>query len=343
MSAGLRVGVLGAGNWGTTLSHVVASNGHEVVLWTRDPAVRDEINGRRTNRRSVPGLAIATGVVATTDMAEALEGRELVIFAVPSQAFRAVCREAGDRLAPEQFVLHATKGLEGGSHRRMSEILREETCVKQLGALAGPSIAAEIAAGKPAGVVIASSFPRVVQVGRRALVSDCMMVFRGDDVVGVEIASALKNVVAIAAGIATEMQVGDNARAFLIARGLAEMASLGQVLGARPATFAGLAGIGDLVVTCSSPHSRNNRVGRAIARGQGLTAALAELGMVAEGVFAATSAHDLAASHGIDAPLLDRVYRVLYEGLPPERGLQELMRLQAGADVGWIGERRSTA
>jgi glycerol-3-phosphate dehydrogenase (NAD(P)+) len=339
VSAAIAVGVIGAGNWGTTLAHRIASNGHVVILWTRDATQRDEINARHTNSRSVPGLLIAPKVRAVTGMREAVVGATLVLVVVPSQAFRTVCRAAAEFLSPEQPVIHATKGLEQRSHRRMSEILLEETCARQIGVLSGPNIAAEIAAGKPAGTVIASHFPRVVRVGRQLLTSAHMMVFAGDDVVGVELAGAFKNVVAIAAGMAAELEVGENAKALLVTRGLAEMARLGTALGARPLTFAGLTGVGDLTVTCASPRSRNNRVGRALARGGALQEVLRELGMVAEGVYASVSVHELARMHRIELPLMEQVYRVLHEGLSPAASVDELMRLPAGDDVGTLGKR----
>ena len=221
----------------------------------------------------------------------------------------------------------------------MTQILLEETCARQLGVLAGPNIAAEIAKGKPAGTVVSSHFPRVIEAGRAALSSPTLMVFSGEDVVGVELASAFKNIVAIAAGIAAEMDVGENAKAFLVARGLAEMSKLGMAMGANALTFSGLAGVGDLVVTCASPDSRNHRVGAALARGERLPDILTRLGMVAEGVYASVSAHELVAKHGVDAPLLENVYRILYEGVSPQDSLRALMRLPAGRDVG----RRLTA
>ena len=327
------IAVLGAGNWGTTLSDLIASNGHAVRLWTRDGAQRDEINGRRSNERAVPGLRIAPGVTATSELGEAVRGAELVLVVIPSQSFREVSRALGDVLAPEQVVLHATKGLERESNARMTEILLEETCARQVGVLSGPNIAAEIARKKPAGTVVASRFPHVVELGRRALSCPRMMVFAGDDVTGVELAAALKNVVAIAAGIATQMDIGENARSLLVTRGLAEITRLSVAMGAAPLTLAGLAGIGDLMVTCASPLSRNHRVGAALARGERLPEILAGLGMVAEGVYAAVAARDLARAWRVEAPLMERVYRVLYEGLDCEQGLRELMTLPAGRDV----------
>jgi glycerol-3-phosphate dehydrogenase (NAD(P)+) len=193
----------------------------------------------------------------------------------------------------------------------------------------------EIARGEPAGTVVASRFPRVVAAARRAFGSPRLMVFRGDDVAGVELASALKNVVAVAAGMATEMGLGENARALLIARGLAEMTAVACAMGARPGTFAGLAGVGDLIATCSSRESRNHRVGAALARGARLEDALAALGMVAEGVPTTHAACELAARHRIEVPLFERVRRVLYEGLTPRAALDQLLALRPGRDVTW--------
>jgi glycerol-3-phosphate dehydrogenase (NAD(P)+) len=320
-----RVAVLGAGNWGTTLAHLAAKNGHSVLLWSRAPSQCDEINGRRTNDAFAPGLAIAPGVRALTSLRDVLEGAELVLFVVPSQAFREVAQKAGEYLAPEQLVVHGTKGLELRTHKRMSTILQEETCTRQFGVLAGPNIAPEIQRGEPAGTCVTTTFPRVFELARDVLASRRLMVFPGGDVPGVELCSALKNVVAIAAGMAAGLGLGENAKAFLVTRGMTEIARIGLALGAQRATFRGLAGIGDLVVTCASPQSRNHRIGAAIARGERLEDALARLGMVAEGVPAAIAARELAVATGIDAPLLERVHRVLHERLPVERALDELM------------------
>ncbi len=328
-----QVAVLGAGNWGTTLAHLVGGKGHPVLLFTRDVAQAKEINARHENRRALSGLRLSDNVRAVTSLAEALDDVELVLVAIPSQAFREVCRRGGEHFRPDHLVIHGTKGLEVGSHRRMSEILEEETCVRQLGVLAGPNLAPEVAAGRPAGTVVASPFPRVVEAGRRVLSSPELMVFAGTDVLGVELCGALKNVVAIAAGIADEMRVGENAKAFLVTRGMAELMRLATAMGAEPMTLTGLAGIGDLMVTCASPISRNHRVGVALARGESLADAIARLGMVAEGVYASLSARALAREHGIDMPLFEHVDRILHEGLAPAAALEALMRLPAGRDV----------
>lgn len=328
------IAVLGAGNWGTTLADLVASNGHPVQLWTRSSAQRDEIAARHTNEAAVPGLRLPDLVSATTDLGHAVRGAELVLVVIPSQGFRNVASALGDVLQPEQIVLHATKGLERESNARMSEILLEETCAKQIGVLSGPNLAPEIARHKPAGTVVASHFPHVIELARKVLSCPRLMVFAGNDVVGVELAGALKNVVAIAAGAATQMGVGENAKSFLVTRGLAECTRLAVTMGASPLTFAGLAGIGDLMVTCTSPISRNHRVGAGLARGEPLAEVLAKLGMVAEGVYAAVAARALTQKHHVEAPLFDRVYRVLYESLACDEALRELMTLPAGRDVG---------
>lgn len=333
------VAVLGAGNWGTTLAQRMAMNGHRVLLWTRDDSLRDAINERRFNDRFLPGIELHPLVRAVSDPGAALATAGLVFVAIPSQAFRAVCREARSIFRPEHLVVHGTKGLEVASHRRMSEILIEETCVRQLGVLAGPNIAAEVARGLPCGTVVASPFPRVVERARRALESREMRVFAGTDVLGVELCGALKNVVAIAAGIADEMHIGENAKAFLLTRGMAELTRLAFTMGAEAATTTGLAGMGDLMVTCASPLSRNHRVGVALARGEKLEDIVAQLGMVAEGVYASIAARALAVRHGVEMPLFDRVDRVLHDGLSPADALSELMTLTVGRDVARFARR----
>ncbi|MFO0670886.1 MAG: NAD(P)H-dependent glycerol-3-phosphate dehydrogenase [Polyangiaceae bacterium] len=332
MSA-LRIAVLGAGNWGTTIAMLARSAGHDVALYTRDAGQRDAIVSEHRNPRALPGITLPEGIAATTSLAEALASAELVLVAIPSQSFRDVMRAAGPLLSPDQVLVHGTKGLENGSNARMSTIVEDETPIRQLGVLAGPNIAPEIARGLPAATVIASRFPRAIQLVRQALASDRFMVFAADDVVGVELAGALKNVVAIAAGMADEMAVGDNAKAFLVTRGLSELMRLARALGAEPATLTGLAGIGDLMVTCASPHSRNHKVGVALARGEALADVVANLGMVAEGVFASRSARALAEKTGIEMPLYAHIDRVLAGELTPTAALSALMRLPSGRDT----------
>lgn len=329
----MKVAVLGAGNWGSTLAHLAGANGHDVRVWTRNDEQASEMNEAHTNRRAVPELELSPNVRATTSLREAIEGAPLVVAVIPSGALRSVLRRAGDVLSPEQILIHATKGLERGTHKRMSEVVLEETCVRQIGVLSGPNIAGEIALGQPAGTVVASHFPRVFELGRVAFASPKMMVFTGNDVTGVELAGAFKNVVALAAGMASAMGLGENAKALLVTRGMAEVTRVATSMGAQATTFGGLAGFGDLMVTCNSTRSRNHRVGEALGRGEALESVLSSLGQVAEGVHTARAAYELARAHGIVAPLIESVYRVLYEGLDVAQGLDALMRLEAGRDV----------
>jgi glycerol-3-phosphate dehydrogenase (NAD(P)+) len=322
--------VLGAGNWGTTIAHLIGSNGFDVRLYARSPAMAREINEQRRNERYLPGLELSRRIDATDELEACVRGVPLIFMVIPSEAFREVAATIGPMLEPSQVIVHATKGLEQGSSKRMSQLLREETCVRQLGVLSGPNIAKEIMLGRPAGTVIASRFPRVIERAKVPLVSGRMRVYGNDDVVGVELGGTLKNIIAIAAGMATQMELGENAKALLITRGLTEMARLGEALGANPATFAGLSGVGDLIVTCASPLSRNHRVGAALARGETLEQAIASLGMVAEGVKAAKVAHELAQTHGIELPLMEGVYRVLHHGVAPMAALGQLMERTSG-------------
>ncbi|MBL9023489.1 MAG: NAD(P)-dependent glycerol-3-phosphate dehydrogenase [Myxococcales bacterium] len=334
-----KVAVLGAGNWGTVVADRVARNGREVTLWTRDAKVRDEVNLQHTNETAVPGLRLSPNVRAVTDPKDALDKAELVFVIVPAQAMRDVCKTVGEHFRPYHFVVHGTKGLELGTLARMSEIIHDETCIRQLGMLSGPNIAPEIARGAPAGTVVVSHYPDVIRAAKAALTCDELMVFYGEDVLGVEIASSLKNVVAIAAGIATEMNVGENAKAFLVTRGLAEMTRIAVTMGGDPTTLSGLAGLGDLVVTCASQHSRNHRIGRALARGVSLSQALEDLGMVAEGVSTSRAAHELARDIGVEAPLLEAVYRIIHEGQSAQAAVRDLMRTPAGRDVALFQSR----
>lgn len=330
-----RVTVVGAGNWGTTLAHLAAKNGHDVLVWTRNADQAREIGERHTNEHAVPGLALDARVGASTDLEHCISVAEGVVVVIPAQAFREVSRRLGEVLSPSQIVIHASKGLELVSHRRMSEILSEETCARKVGVLSGPTIAGEVAAGDPAGIVVASEVPRVIRWARSVFSSPRFMVFSGTDVRGIELCGALKNVVAIAAGIADASGFGENAKALLITRGLAEMERIAVAFGARSPTVSGLAGVGDLVVTCRSVQSRNHRVGEALARGEKLEDAIAKLGMVAEGVPTAMAAHELVAQKKLACPLFESVYRILYEGLAPSDAIDELLQLAAGRDVAW--------
>ncbi|MCA9522386.1 MAG: NAD(P)-dependent glycerol-3-phosphate dehydrogenase [Myxococcales bacterium] len=327
------VSVIGGGSWGSTIAHLIGLCGHEVLLWCRSAEKADEINVQRTNAKYLGELQLSPHIRATTDLSEAVKGVPVVFVVVPSKAFRETARAIGDLCSPDQYLVHATKGLEPKSHKRMSEILLQETCVRQIGVLSGPNIAPELCAGKPAGTVIASRYPRLATKVQELLASEIMRVYANDDVLGVELGGTLKNIVAIGAGMAAQMELGENAKALLITRGLSEISRVGVALGANPMTFAGLAGIGDLIVTCSSPFSRNHRVGRRLAQGDKLEAIIETLGMVAEGVTATRVAWEIARELRLETPLLDGIFRVLYEGMHPQTALVELMRVASQQDI----------
>jgi glycerol-3-phosphate dehydrogenase (NAD(P)+) len=337
----LRVTVLGAGNWGTTVAQVLARNGHATTLWSRDAAQCEQINREHENPRSLPGVRLHPGVVAVSDLERAVAAPDLIFILLPSQALREVCAHFGEVARPEHRVVHGIKGLEAGSHLRMSQVLLEETCVRQIGVLGGPNIAAEIARGKLAGTVIATRFPAIAALVRTALACPALRVFGSTDVRGVELCGALKNVVAIAAGMLDQLELGENAKAFMLTRGVAELMRLASAMGAEASTATGLAGIGDLMVTCASPRSRNHRLGVELARGVPLGAALERIGMVAEGVYASRSARALGERHGIALPLFEHIDRVLHEDLPVAQALHTLMELPTGHDVPHVLRRAS--
>jgi glycerol-3-phosphate dehydrogenase (NAD(P)+) len=327
------VTVLGGGSWGTAVAALIAHAGHPVTLWVRDGKQAAAMRRSRKNARYLPGLQLPRTIRITHDLVDAVQDVPVLFFVIPSKAFRAVAAAVGGHLDPAQVAIHGTKGFEPETRDRMSRILEQETCLKQIGVLSGPNIAPEIAGGLPAGAVIASRFPRVISETRRLMVSDRFRVYDSRDVVGVELAGALKNVIAIVSGAAAGMDLGENVRAMLITRGLAEIARLGTALGADPLTFSGLAGMGDLIVTCASPLSRNHRVGRGMAGGMSLDAVVASLGMVAEGVGTTRIAYEIARELDIDAPMTGAVYRVLFEGLAPDVALSQLMARSPRPDM----------
>jgi glycerol-3-phosphate dehydrogenase (NAD(P)+) len=336
MSATLieRVAVLGGGSWGTCLAHLASLAGdEEVVLWMRDADAVREVNEQRTNARYLGEVELSPRVRATTDLKDAVHRSRLVIVCVPSSAFREVAGAAGEFVTGDQVLLSATKGLEPKTFVRMSQVLVEETCARKVGALSGPNLAREMIAGQPAGTVVASRFTEAIVVGAKLLHSPVLRVYGNPDVKGVELAGALKNVIAIATGVAHGLGLGINVRAMLITRGLAEIQRLGVKLGADPHTFSGLAGIGDLLATASSELSRNFRVGLGLAKGRALAELLEELGEVAEGVNTTRVALELARSVDVPLPIIEGVGRLLFEGLTPPMILDDLMTRAARYEI----------
>jgi glycerol-3-phosphate dehydrogenase (NAD(P)+) len=317
--------VIGAGSWGTALAVQLGRSGIAVRLWARDPALARAIAETRENRRYLPDVRLPDGVVLTSEHAAALEGCSLAVLAVPSHFLRGVLGPMAAAVPPRSVLLSATKGLEPSSALRMSELVDQVLPGHPVAALSGPSFAREVAAGLPTALVVASTDATVARTIQEGLSAPAFRLYTNRDLVGVEIGGALKNVMAIATGLSDGLGLGENARAALITRGLAEMGRLALRLGGQPATLAGLAGLGDLVLTCTGAQSRNHRLGLAIAKGLSLAQAEGSTPMVAEGVRTVASARMLAARVGVSLPICDEVRAVLFDGKPVREALASLL------------------
>lgn len=334
MSSTRRIAVLGAGSWGTTFSKVVADAGSEVVLWARRDELARTIQTRRENPDYLPGLRLPDALQATSDAREALSGAEFVVIAVPSQTLRDNLIPWVAHLPREATFVSLMKGIELGTAKRMSEVIAEVAHVpaQQVAVVSGPNLAHEIAQEQPSATVVAcSDHDRAVEV-QKACQTAYLRPYTNIDVVGCELGGAIKNVIALAVGIAGGMGFGDNTRASLITRGLAETARLGVALGAEPGTFAGLAGLGDLVATCSSPLSRNRTFGERLGKGQTLAQVLDETRQIAEGVKSCRSVLDLGHRAGVDMPITSAVVRICHEGASAESIVRAMMARQAKAE-----------
>jgi len=327
-----RVGVIGAGSWGTTLAKVLGENGKHTLFWTRRDDLCREINETHQNSAYLPGFNLPDSVEATSDLARICESCLLIVLVVPSHGFRDVARDMGPHLTGEHVVVHATKGIEQGTFKRMSQVLRDETCLKKIGVLSGPNLAKELAARHPTGTLVASRYDEVFQRAHAALHNDYFRVYYGHDVIGAEVGGAFKNIIALAAGVAAGLGLGDNTKALLLTRGLSEMARFGVAMGADLLTFGGMAGMGDLIATCSSPLSRNHQVGARLARGEKLEDIQRDMRMVAEGVKMAKAAHEFAVRKGLDLPIAKAIYHLLYEHHDVPALLRELMSIPAGPE-----------
>lgn len=321
----MRCAVIGAGAWGTALAHLLAERGHDVRLWAFERDVVEMINERHENARFLKGYVLARAIRATGEHAEALDGAELAIYATPSNHLRQIARAGAPCLPARCILAVASKGIELGSLALMTDVVAAENPGHDVVALSGPSFAAEVAAGQPTAIVAASSSAGAAVRVQEAMSGSAFRIYTHDDVVGVELGGALKNVMAVATGILEGVGLGFNARAALITRGLAEMTRLGTSLGAHPATFAGLAGIGDLVLTCTGALSRNRALGVEIGQGRTLEEARSGKETVAEGVITTASALELATREGVEMPIAEMVYRILFDGLPARKAARELM------------------
>jgi glycerol-3-phosphate dehydrogenase (NAD(P)+) len=329
------VAVIGAGSWGTTVAAIISTHA-ATVLWGRNPAIVDAVARRHENPEYLPGIRLPEDLRATSDLAEACVDADVIVMAVPSHGFRSVLERAAPYVDATAPVVSLAKGVERDTLLRMSEVVLDVLPLHEPGRVAvltGPNLAIEVAEGQPAASVIACPDPETARRLQQLCMSSRFRVYTNPDVVGCEIAGALKNVIAIAAGTAAGLGYGDNTQAALITRGLAELARLGVALGGEPMTFAGLAGLGDLVATCTSPKSRNRSVGFELGRGRSLEEIVAETTMVAEGVKSTPAVLELARQVDIEMPIAAMVGAVLYEGRRPADLVRELMLREAKSEL----------
>jgi glycerol-3-phosphate dehydrogenase (NAD(P)+) len=329
----MRCAVVGAGAWGTALADLLTRNGHDVQLWAYEPDVVESVNTKHENVRFLGGHALSAGLHATGDIKRAVDGAELVTLATPSHVLRSILRSAAKSLVSTAPIVVASKGIEKGTLALMTEVAEQEIPGATVVALSGPSFAKEVVTRQPTAVVVASTTDEAAEIAQRAFSSPYFRAYTHTDVTGVELGGALKNVMAVATGIAEGLGLGFNARAALVTRGLAEMTRLGLALGAEQSTFAGLAGLGDLVLTCTGSLSRNRAVGVEVGKGRTLEEVLKDKETVAEGVVTAQSARELAAREGVEMPIVDTVNRVLFEGQSARSAIAALMSRELRAEV----------
>lgn len=335
----MKIAVIGSGGWGTALSKLLHENGHEITLWSYSKEESENL-ARTLENPFLKGVRLPEDFHFTSDPA-CVRGKQVVVMATPSFAVRSAARAVAPYLEDDVTLVSVTKGIEAKTGKRMSEIVEEETG-KTVAALSGPSHAEEVGRGVPTGVVAACPDKAKAELVQDVFMNDRFRVYTSPDVVGVELSAALKNVIALCAGICDGMKFGDNTKALLMTRGLTEVARLGMALGSRHETFAGLAGVGDLIVTCTSMHSRNRRAGILIGEGMGVQEAMKEVGAVVEGYYAAQSAMELAQRVGVEMPITQEAYALLYHGKDPREAINALMlrrKTHEIEDAGWVNSR----
>ena len=331
----MKAAVIGSGAWGTALAICLHNNGHQVTLWTFEKDLVEQMRISRTNPR-LPDVKLPEGMEVSSDYACA-QNQDLVVIACPSFPIRSVCKGVAPYLSEKTVVVSVAKGIESKTHLRMSQVVQQETG-KKVVVLTGPSHAEEVSKNLPTGCLAACDDKDLAEFVQEAFSSDTFRIYTSPDAVGAELGAALKNVIALCAGVTDGLGYGDNTKAMLMTRGLTEIARLGVAMGARRETFAGLAGVGDLIVTCTSMHSRNRRAGILIGQGKDPQAAMQEVGAVVEGYYAAESAWALAQAKGVDMPITHAAYSVLYEGASAAEAVKSLLQRRSRAeseDAGW--------
>lgn len=323
-----NITVFGAGSWGTALAIVLAENGHNTLLWTYREDQAKEINEQHTNAKYLPNITLPNNLKATSSMEEAVKYSSIFVMATPTNAIREVCDKMLPYLNKKVLLIHVSKGIEPDTLLRISEIFSEKLpsqYIEDLVVLSGPSHAEEVVLHHPTTITAASKNLKAAEKAQDIFMNQYLRVYTSDDVIGVEVGGALKNVIALAAGISDGLNYGDNAKAALITRGLAEITRLGVKMGGNPFTFAGLTGMGDLIVTCTSVHSRNWRAGNMLGKGKDLETVLNEMGMVVEGVRTTKAAHQLAKKYDVSMPITEALYNVLFKNKNPKDAVDELM------------------
>ena len=320
-----KIGVIGAGSWGTALTVLLNSNGHQVTVWS---AIEDEIKmlqQEREHKDKLPGVKLAEDMVFTTDMKSAIEDKDFLVLAVPSPFIRGTANNMKEYVSDGQIIVNVAKGIEEKTLMTLSQVIEDEIPQADVAVLSGPSHAEEVGRGIPTTIVVGAKTQKTAEYIQNTFMSDVFRVYTSPDVLGIELGAALKNVVALAAGIADGLGYGDNTKAALITRGITEIARLGMVLGGKFETFCGLSGIGDLIVTCASMHSRNRKAGVLIGQGKTMEEAMAEVKMVVEGVHSAKAAIGLAKKHGVELPIIEQVNEVLFNNKSAAEAVRDLM------------------
>ena len=330
----MNVAVIGTGGWGTALAVLLHGNGHKVTLWGRLPEEVEPIIAAGENKAFLPGVKIPREILLTLDAQSALREAALVVLAVPSHGMRPICEKVREFLPPDLPLISVAKGIETETGARMSEVIAQVLKTDRIIALSGPSHAEEVGRGIPTAVVVAAKDHALAATAQKAFMNERFRIYTHDDIIGVELGGALKNVIAIAAGACDGIGFGDNTKAALCTRGLAEMTRLGVALGARRETFFGLSGVGDLIVTAFSRHSRNRGFGERLGKGETPGQIAASTQMVAEGVKTAKSAWQLAQRHGVDVPITRQVHAIIYEGQAPKQAVRDLMTREAKPEFG---------
>ncbi len=329
----MRISVIGSGSWGTAIAILAANNGHSVTLWSWQKEESERLSRDRENKEFLPNVPFPDNISCTYDMENAVADSEIIVCASPSVATRNIAKSLAPHVKEGQILLNISKGLEAGTLLRLSEVYKEEIPQAEVAAMSGPSHAEEVSRGLPTTNVVATANQEVAKKIQDAFMNNVFRIYTGDDIIGLEIGGALKNVIALCAGVSDGLGFGDNTKAALMTRGLAEITRLGIAMGAKRETFSGLSGVGDLIVTCTSMHSRNRRAGILLGQGKTLSETLDEVHMVVEGVNTATAAYELSKKYNVSMPITEAARKVLYENKPAREVVVELMQREKTIEI----------